>query len=46
MGRIAQELWTLRRWRNDCDYKDSIHNLQRKLAEALAKAQEVVDKLT
>lgn len=43
---LAERLGSLRRWRNDCDYKDTVVSLPRILAEAIEQAQKILDRLT
>jgi len=42
---IAGKLNDLRRWRNRCDYEDTVDDLSELLIDAIEKAQEVIDKL-
>jgi uncharacterized protein (UPF0332 family) len=42
---IARHLETLRRWRNRCDYDDTVSNVSNLLASAIAQAQKVLDSL-
>ncbi|MDP2897307.1 MAG: hypothetical protein Q8Q12_12265 [bacterium] len=43
---LARRLDSLRRWRNDCDYKDTVVSLPRILVEAIEQAQGILDRLT
>jgi len=42
---ISEKLNRLRRWRNRCDYEDTVDDLTELLTDALRKAQEAIDKL-
>ena len=42
---ISESLNELRRWRNRCDYEDTVEDLSDLLEDALKNAQEVIDKL-
>lgn len=42
---ISDSLNELRRWRNACDYNDTVNDLSELLKDALQNAQEVIDEL-
>jgi uncharacterized protein (UPF0332 family) len=42
---ISDNLNELRRWRNRCDYEDTVNDLSDLLEDAIQNAQEVIDKL-
>jgi len=46
MPRIARKLDSLRQWRNDCDYSDTVPNITDLVTSAIAEAQQVLRKLT
>lgn len=45
MPEIADKLRELRQWRNLCDYRDTVHSLERLVANAISRADEVLSSL-
>jgi len=43
--KLAQELGKLRGWRNQCDYRDEVHNLAAMVGAATATAQAAIDRV-
>ncbi len=42
---ISENLNELRRWRNHCDYEDTVDDLSNLLKDAIQNAQEIINKL-
>ena len=46
MTGISSKLDDLRGWRNNCDYDDMVSNISYLVSSAIARAQEIIGKLT